>query len=217
MSQTTFTKVKSFAESIEYDTFAEKTRADLDAYCKIINDLELCNKEHVEKAKQYVLKRLEPLFSSEKIVFVHDDVHMGNVIVSKDGRATLIDFDEAGSGPLVFMFTTMFGFLDNPSQYTDGTPQQADFEHVQFHHLFPIWYHEFASVFNVIHRRERLILQLNLLYIVEGLQTISENWSPVLNDNLMKSILEHELYEQEVDIVLKSYYGKLVHRLLNSL
>lgn len=44
----------------------------------------------------------------EPLVFVHNDLHMGNIILGNDGRVWLLDWECAGFYPQFFEYTAMF-------------------------------------------------------------------------------------------------------------
>lgn len=91
-------------------------------------------------------------------------------------------------GPRAGNLVSLLGFIDNPSQYTEGSEYFAKYKGKNFHFLLPILRQEFREIFE----DKNLIRKLNLLFISDGIKWIGENWSKKWNENMMQNLLTNE-------------------------
>ena len=132
---------------------------------------------------------------------------MGNILHDGDNLTAIIDFDHSLRAPPVRCLLSLVGFIDNPSQFVEGTKDFPKYKGKNFYHLLPALKEELPEVF----ADSLFVEKLNILFIREGIDLIGANWSAGLNTQMMGTITGDELAET-ADELQKSYYGKILSR-----
>lgn len=186
----------SFSDFLKYE-FKKNTE-------KIKNE-KLCNDEDLNKVEQYFLKHVGVFDNGEKPTIMHRDLHMGNFMHQGTKLTALIDFDWSMKGPKLGNLKSLIAFIDDPAQFTEGSKYFKKYKGKNFHFLLPILKEELKDVFD----DKDLIRKLNLLFLSDGIKWIGENWSQKWNDNMMKSLLQDEIPEAEIDLS-NTYPAKVI-------
>ena len=105
-------------DSKSFDTFSEYLLKDFDEYVFKIKTENICTTEDIEKIEKYFKKHIS-IFDKGESVFVHADVHMGNILHDKGRLTALIDFDYSLKAPKVRALLSIIGFIDNPQQFVE--------------------------------------------------------------------------------------------------
>jgi hypothetical protein len=124
-------------DSKSFDTFSEYLLKDFDEYVSRIKAENICTTEDIEKIEKYFKKHIS-IFDKDESVFVHADIHMGNILHEKGKLTALIDFDYSLKAPKIRALLSIIGFIDNPQQFVEGTKDFDRFKGKNFYHLLPI-------------------------------------------------------------------------------
>jgi len=188
-----------------FDTFSEYLLKDFDEYVSKIKTENICTTEDIEKIEKYFKKHIS-IFDKGESVFVHADVHMGNILHEKGELTALIDFDYSLKAPKVRALLSIIGFIDNPQQFVEGTRDFDRFKGKNFYHLLPILQSRFPDMF----ADPELLRKLNLIEIKESIKWVSQNWSADWNIEMIKGLIENELAGENLS---QTYHGKILSKL----
>src|SRR3989344_3598023 len=141
--------------------------------CQTIRAQNLCDKNDLAKIEEYFRKNIAVFDKETKPVFVHSDLHMGNILHQGDKLTAILDFDCALKAPRVEALTSLLGFIDNPSQFVEGTKDFPEYKGKSFYNLLPVLRQELPEVFS----DKNLLKKLNLLFIGSALSWVADNWS----------------------------------------
>lgn len=185
-----------------YPTYSAYLTKEFDGYVAKIKSENLCKPEDIEKIEQYFKKHIS-IFDEGESVFIHTDVHMGNILHKGTKLTALLDFDTSLKAPKVRVLNSLLGFIDNPQQYVEGTEDFAKFKGKNFHHLLPILKARFPEIFN----DRQLLRKLNIIGLKEGVMWVSQNWSADWNAEMIKGLVENELPEEDFS---RTYHQKIL-------
>lgn len=163
----------------------------------------LASNGDIEKIEAYVLENLD-LFEHEESVFVHTDLHMGNILHVGNTVTGILDFDTALKAPSYRTLVSLLGFIDYPSQFVEGTKDFQGFKGKNFYELLPLVKESFTETF----QDPLLLKKLNVQGVIIGVYWVSQNWSETWNQEMIKNLIENELAMSE-EMLAKSYYGKI--------
>lgn len=176
-----------------FPSFAEFLTYEFKINAQKVRDEKLCKPEDVDKVEAYFLKHVSVFNTSEKPTIMHRDLHMGNFLHEGTKLTAIIDFDWSMKGPKCGNLVSLLGFIDNPSQYTEGSEYFAKYKGKNFRYLLPVLKEELKDIF----ADKDLIRKLNLLFISDGIKWIGENWSAQWNADMIKGLLENEMPEND--------------------
>ncbi len=168
---------------------------------KQVREQQLCDEGELRSVEEYFFKHVS-VFDSETSVFVHDDLHTGNILHDGDRLTAVIDFDHPLRAPPLRVLCTLLGFIDNPSQFVEGTKDFPLYKGKNFYSLLPILKDELRDIV----ADPLLLRKLNILFIHNGIDLIAANWSKGLNEHIMRMIMDAELVQSDEGLV-KTYYG----------
>ena len=183
-----------------YPSFSEFLNKEFDGYVTKIKKEGLCFLEDVIKIESYFKKHLS-IFDKTESVFVHTDLHMGNILHEDDKLTAVLDFDSALKAPKVRALISLIAFIDDPQQFVEGTKDFPKFKGKNFCHLLPLLKDKFPELFS----DPLLLRKLNIISIKEGLKWVSENWSADWNKEMIKGLIKNELPD---DNLSQTYHGK---------
>jgi len=189
-------------ESRTFSTYTELLKNEFSGYIQIIRAQSLADERSVSMIEEYFYERVN-IFDSEKPVFIHTDVHMGNILHQGSTLTALLDFDSALKAPKIRSLIPLLGFIHQPSQFVEGTKDFPKYKGKNFHHLLPTLKKKIPDVFD-----DRFLLQkLNLIGIALGVMWISDNWSTDWNKEMIDTILSKELASDN-NALRHSYHGE---------
>lgn len=189
--------VRAFTSYPDYLIFT------FDQNAKQIREKKLVPEDGLATIEQYFKNHLD-VFKNEKAVFVHTDLHMGNILHDGATLTAVIDFDAAVKGPAALALRPLVAVIDDPAQFVEGTPEFARYKKKRFPNLLPLLREELPDIFS-----DPLLLQkLNLISIREGIDLIAANWSAGLNEILFRLLLDNEVDDTKLN---SSYYGRMLH------
>ncbi|MBI3630815.1 MAG: phosphotransferase [Candidatus Sungbacteria bacterium] len=171
----------------------------------MIREQKLCEESDIAKVEKYFFEHVN-VFDVEKSVFVHSDLHMGNILHDDNKLTAIIDFDHSLKAPPVRCLLSLLGFIDYPAQFVEGTKDFPKYKGKSFYHLLPVLKEELSDIF----ADPLLLNKLNILFIREAIDLIASNWSEGLNKLMMQMIVENELAENDPKF-RNSYYGKILN------
>lgn len=183
-----------------YPSFSEFLSKEFDGYISKITAKNLCSLEDITKIETYFKRHLN-IFDKTESVFVHTDLHMGNILHENDKLTAVLDFDSALKAPKVRALISLIAFIDDPQQFVEGTKDFPKFKGKNFYHLLPLLKEKFPELFD----DPLLLRKLNLIGIKEGLKWVSENWSADWNKEMIKGLIENELPDNDLG---QTYHGK---------
>lgn len=163
-----------------FGTFSKYLIKDFDEYVQKIKSENICSHEDIEKIERYFKKHIS-IFDTGESTFIHADIHMGNILHDKDQLTALIDFDYSIKAPKVRALLSIIGFIDNPQQFVEGTPDFHRFKGKNFYHLLPLLQSKFPEIF----ADPQLLRKLNLIEIKESIKWVSQNWSTEWNKEMI--------------------------------
>ena len=187
-----------------FKTYSEFLSDGFNKHIEVIREQKLCREEDVSRVEEYFLKHVH-VFDGEKAVFVHTDLHMGNILHEGNKLSAILDFDYSLRAPKVAVLESLLGFIDNPQQFVEGTDDFPNYQGKKFLFLLPILHEELKEAFS----DPLLIRKLNLIYIGSGIMWIADNWSAEWNKEMMQNIITQEVPD-EVGDVRNSYYGMII-------
>ena len=185
-----------------FPTFEQQFVDDFRGNLATIRRDQLANETDIARIESYVLDRVN-VFQGERPVFVHTDLHMGNIMHDGTTLTSIIDFDHSHKAPAMMELTTLLSFIGAPQQFVEGRPEFAQYKGKQFLHLIPILKGELPALF----ADPNLIQKLNLLYLKADMSLISENWSAKGNATIMRDVLTNGLAETD-DALSRTFYGR---------
>jgi hypothetical protein len=192
----------NFDRKESYSTYDAFLKKEFDERIAKIKTEKLCAQKDIDQVEIYFNRRLF-VFREDEPVFVHTDVHMGNILHEGKKLTALIDFDWSLKAPKVRALLSLLGLIDRPQQFVEGTKDFPKYKGKNFYHLLPVLKSEFPEVFS----DPQLLRKLNLLFISEGGMWISENWSARWNREMIKDLVDNELPEGDLN---QTYYGKVL-------
>jgi hypothetical protein len=205
MSEITFNDFGNVNSSKSYPTYSDYLKFTFTQNITQISEKKLIKESDIDQIEKYFLKHVD-IFNNEIPVFVHADLHMGNIMHNKEELTAIIDFDHSLKAPIVRALVPLLGMIDEPSQFVEGTVDFPKYKRKNLYKLLPILREELADVF-----ADPLLLEkLNILYIREATDLIAGNWSFGLNKVLIEGIVSREL---NADNLAESYYGKVLQYL----
>ena len=188
-----------------FKSYAEYLTKRFKSNVKEIKKLKLCGQNDLAKIERYFIKNVKVFGKGTESVFVHTDLHPGNMLHKGNKLTAILDFDYSLKAPKMRVLLSLLGFIDKPSQFVEGTKDFKMYKGKNFYHLLPILRDELSELF-----ADPLLLEkLNLHFISEGLRWVAANWSADWNKQMIKMIVENELPDNKKDLV-KSYYGKVL-------
>lgn len=187
-----------------YATYAEFLQKSFDRNLQKIREGKLAKPEDVDKIERYFHQHVG-VFNEGKPVFVHTDLHMGNILHEGSKLTAVVDFDYSLKAPKVRVLQSILGFIDNPQQFVEGTKDFEKFKGKNFHHLLPVLKEAFPEIFS----DPQLLRKLNLIQINEGIMWVAQNWSAAWNEEMIRGIINKELPESEVGLS-QTYHGALL-------
>lgn len=188
-----------------YPTYGDFIRAEMEDSLVKAREQNVIAEQDLEKVSQYLLNNLA-IFKGEKPVFVHTDTHMGNFLHLGNRLTALIDFDWSVKAPAWRVLAKLLAFLADPQQFTEGSSYFEKYKGKDFMFLMPTLKAELKELFD----DPLLLKKLNLHFVSEGLMWIAEGWSDNWSREMMKTILENELPENDEDLQ-KTYCGKIIN------
>ena len=120
---------QSFVSFSEFLTYEFKVNA------QKIKAEELCEQEDLAKVEKYFLEHVSVFDSSTKPTIMHHDLHMGNFMHQGTKLTAIIDFDWSMKAPKMGNLVSLLGFIDNPSQFTEGSAYFEKYKGKNFHFL----------------------------------------------------------------------------------
>jgi hypothetical protein len=187
-----------------YNTFTEYLLSGLEEHIATIKKQKLCANDDIKKVEHY-FKTYVNVFDNERSVFVHNDLHMGNILHKGDKLTAILDFDGSVKAPQVVNLTSLLGFISYPEQFVEGTPFYKKYKGKNFLHLLPILKNDLSDLLE----DDNLLRKLNLLFVAEGIMWIADNWSAQWNKEMIKGILKSEIPSSSGGL-RESYYGKIL-------
>lgn len=185
-----------------FRTYAAFLKAEFDEYVKKIRDEHLAEPEDIEQIEAYFNRHIG-VFDEGEPVFVHTDLHMGNMLHEGKKLTAVLDFDWSLKAPKERVLLSLLGLIDNPSQFVEGTRDFPKYKGKNFYHLLPVLKQEFPEIF----ADPQLLRKLNLIGLSEGVMWISQNWSTEWNKEQLKRLTTEELPEEELT---QTYHGKIL-------
>ncbi|MDO8482285.1 MAG: phosphotransferase [bacterium] len=192
----------------QYKTYAEYLTQRFKANIDKIRAQRLCNENDLTLVESYFLENVKIFEQDTESVFVHTDLHPGNILHQGDRLTALLDFDYSVKAPKMRVLLSLLGFIDKPSQFVEGTGDFQTYKGKTFYHLLPLLKEELADMF----ADPQLLEKLNLHFISEGIMWISANWSAEWNKQMIRTIVDAELPKDKKNLQ-KSYYGKVLSHL----
>lgn len=187
-----------------FRTFTEYLLTKFKADTEKIRSEGLCSSEDLVRIENYFYSHVD-IFDEASAVFVHTDVHMGNILHRGETLSGLIDFDSSLKAPSFVTLQSILKFLDHPSWFVEGTPAFAKYKGKNFHHLFPILKEKFHTIFT----DPQLARKLNVYGVATSVMWVAGNWSAEWNKETIDTIVTNELADTETALE-QSYYGKLL-------
>jgi hypothetical protein len=188
------------------ESFPTYSKFLLNEFDKNINKIrkeELAKEHDIFKIEKYFKKHIS-IFDDSESVFIHTDIHMGNILHSNDKLTAIIDFDQSLKAPKVRTLISLLGFIDSPQQFVEGTNNFEKFKNINFQHLLKNLKNKFPEIFS----DPLLLRKLNIMGLNEIVMWISQNWSNDWNAEMITEILKNELPKNNLS---KSYYGKFLN------
>jgi len=185
-------------------TYAEYLRRKFAAHLATVRTEKLADEKDIAAIEAYVLRHLD-IFENETAVFVHDDLHMGNILHEGNRVTAIIDFDSALKAPKMRELMSLLGFIANPQQFVEGTPEFGMYKGKNFYHLLPLLRNALPDVF----ADAALLRKLNIDGMCEGVHWVAGNWSAEWNKEMVRNIMERELAETD-EALQKSYFGAIL-------
>lgn len=188
-----------------YATYSEFLVKEFDEYVSEIREEKLCAPEDIAKIEAYFKKHVG-IFDDGESVFVHADTHMGNILHEGDKMTALLDFDYSLKAPKERALISLFGFIDSPQQFVEGTKDFSRFKGKNFYHLAPLLKEKFLEIL----ADPQLARKLNIIGIKDGIMWVSQNWSADWNAEMIRNMIKDELAEDDLS---RTYYGGILAKL----
>lgn len=167
-----------------------------------IREAKLAEETAIQQFEQYFLDRAG-LFDDDKSVFVHTDLHMGNLMHDGSELTAVIDFDHSRRAPVMLELATLLSFLGDPQQFVEGRPEFARYKGQKFLHLVPVLRQELPELFD----DPNLLKKLNLISLTASVNFLADNWSEKANAELVRSTLASGLPDS-VEEHEQTLYGR---------
>ena len=187
-----------------FPTYTDYLKHTFTENAKQIRKQKLCEEKDITRIEEYFLKQIN-IFDNEQAVFVHTDMHMGNIFHENEKLTAVIDFDHSLKAPPSRVLLSLLGFIDNPSQFAEGTDYYPKYKGKNFYHLFPVLKEELSDIFT----DPLLLKKLNLLGIREGVDWVAANWSTEWNKEMIGNLVNKETPDSDEGLA-DSYYGKIL-------
>jgi hypothetical protein len=185
-----------------FNSYKELQQSRFNGYIQKIREQKLAGEDDIKHIEAYFNQQVD-ILDGDEAVFLHRDLHMGNMLHVGDKLTAIIDWDSAIYGPRYATLQSILGFINQPSQFVEGTPRYKDFKDVDFKYLMPLLREKLPEVF----ADEKLLQKLNLVGIVEGLMWVSQNWSEDWNKEMISNLVNKETPE-DLSNLKDSYYGQ---------
>jgi aminoglycoside phosphotransferase (APT) family kinase protein len=198
----TFGEISSSNES--FPTYADYLKAEFAKNATSIREQNLAAENSLAKIEDYFYRHVDVL-KNDAAVFVHTDIHMGNILHQGEKLTALIDFDGSLKAPPYRTLKSILEFVDHPSWFVEGTPAFKKYQGKNFHHLFPTLKSELADVFT----DPLLARKLNIIGIEAGIMWVAGNWSAKWNEEMIHNLVTNEIAETEQELKT-SYYGQVL-------
>lgn len=191
-------------ESESFSTYTAYLKHEFSEYMRDMRKQKIGEESDIQKLENYFYKHVG-VFDDETSVFVHTDIHPGNILHEGDHLTAVIDFDSSIKAPKVRTMVSLLGLIENPQQFVEGTDLFSLYKGKKFLHFLPTLVQEFPDVFN----DSQLLLKLNLLGLKEGLMWVADNWSEEWNKEMITRMLKEEIPETKEGLH-ESYYGRIL-------
>lgn len=191
-------------ESESFAKYTDYLKQEFGQYMHAMREQNIGEEADIQKLESYFYKHLN-VFDDETPVFVHTDIHMGNILHEGDRLTAIIDFDWSLKAPKFSALIPLLGFIDNPQQFVEGTDKFSMYKGKNFYHLLPSLKEALSDVFD----DPQLIRKLNLLGMKEGLMWVAENWSEEWNREMIARMIKEEIPETEQGLA-DSYFGRIL-------
>jgi len=185
-------------------TYGEFLADDFKKHIVIIRKEKLCTEDDINKVEKYFFDNIGVFADDKTSVFVHTDLHMGNILHEGNRVTAILDFDSALQAPKWVVLRSLLGVIADPSQYVEGTQDFEKFKGKNFYHFLPMLQHELSDVFS----DPKLLRKMNIRGVAEGIMWVAGNWSADWNKEMMRNLIERELAINE-EVLHNSYYGKI--------
>ncbi len=185
-----------------YATFTDFLRTSFERSIATIRKDALADEHDIQKIERYFLERVN-MFNGAESVFVHTDLHMGNILHEGTKLTAVLDFDGALKAPAVAALTSILGFIGNPSQYVEGTKDFPKYKGKNFTHLLPTLKEELPDLL----KDPLLVQKLNLLYLESGVNWVAQNWSTDWNKEMIRDLITNELPDTD-EALERTFYGR---------
>lgn len=206
LSKITFDEFGEFfpanESELSFPTYGALLREGFLGHIATIRQKQLVAEPDIRRVEQFVVDRLS-LFDNDRPVFVHTDLHMGNIMHDRSKLTAIIDFDHARKAPAMIELATLLSFLGDPQQFVEGRPEWIQYKGKSFLHLLPMLKGAVPELFE----DPDLLKKLNLIYLTASIHLISENWSAKGNEVLMRDALENGLTDSATGLE-QTFYGR---------
>lgn len=202
-----FTDFGEVNSNKSFSTYTEFLKYQFAKNVRTIREQKLGEEADIVKVERYFLENVV-VFNNERSVFVHTDLHMGNILHQGNQLTAVLDFDHSLKAPKARILLSLLGFVDNPSQFVEGTKDFAKYKDKNFYSLLPILKEELSDIF----ADSKLLKKLNVQGIKEGVKWIADNWSADWNKEMISNLVNNELAGTS-ETLHKSYFGKVLNHL----
>ncbi len=158
--------------------------------------------DHLDLIEAFVKKHAN-LFETSPCGFVHPDLHPGNILCMQGHLTGVVDLDEIYEGPQEGYLPTLLSFLERPGMFIPSTV--ADFSQTTFPFLYPSIKKAYADIWDL----PVLIRKLNLLFISQSLQWMTERLSSAESLEFLQVILQRELPKND-NAYAQTYFARLL-------
>lgn len=193
------------APNESYQKYSDFLLHNFNESCRAIREQGLCDEHDLAKIEEYFRKNIDVFEDETSPVFVHTDLHMGNILHQGDKLTAILDFDSSLKAPKMQALISLLGFIDNPSQFVEGTKDFPKYKGKNFYQFLPLLKQELPEIFSDIN----LLKKLNLLFIENDLMWVADNWSADWNKEMIAKVLNRELPDSEEGLE-STYYGKVL-------
>ena len=200
----TFTDFGNVNGNRSFSSYTEYLKTTFGENIKIIREQKLCEEIDIASVEKYFLERVG-IFDTESPVFIHADLHMGNILHDGEKLTAVIDFDHSLKAPAARCLLSLLGLIADPSQFVEGTSDFPKYKGKTFYNLLPILKEELPEIF----ADPLLLKKLNIMGMREGIDVIAGNWSADFNKFMIENIVKTELAENDAEL-RNSYYGKIL-------
>jgi len=160
--------------------------------------------DDLDRIENFVKKHAD-LFANSPCGFVHPDLHPCNILCAQGRLTGVVDLDEIYEGPKEGFLPTLLSFLERPKMFIP--PTVADFSSSTFSFLYPSVKKAFAPIWD----QPTLICKLNVLFIRQSLEWMTNRLSSDESLEFLHIILQRELPQNESDYE-QTYFARLLKR-----